>query len=1066
MTGFKQEERNLAFLRTQYQFNIDKLKQILKPSLDYSKDFIPLFKLIFLSDFKNRTDHIKCLLEHVVSYFPEKSKFLTEPYIRDDSNQGYSLLEMMVMLENQGDVIQLVAEYVEKLKKGNSKFSLMERIIPLAKYESAIKSLIPLIKLHREEELNTVNYYGWVQKPKTLLMNAIIFNHDLETIKHLIDLGCDPSVVSYYDDDDNLSKMTPMELVIGLHASKEKKKALIDVLSIKDRNKFLGLCCHQGKSLLMRAANIKNTESIELLLEYPEVGDSINVQESLGDSALTNAVLLNQDGTVAQVETSKTIIRILLEKGADAYVKDKSGRTLLMLAASSGPTISVFDFIFECLCQTEEKPKLIQLLNQQDENGFTFLYYLLSRKQNSGVKESIEKIIAYGGEELTIFSALTKNHRTALDVAKEKYKEKNSDTGEILELIERHTPANEAQQKIMHLKNACHLLGFNSDKSDINALNLKTHDKMDVKAEGFEDKFTLPLLIEALTKYINSAPEELKDFNEIKEAFELTQKAYFEKKEIDTDLLFEQYKKNKMVIIPSGWEEHSITLGLYDGKLIVSNRGEFEHSDGGVTVFELNESFINQFKSDDPDTKAVFSKWISSISKDFSSKDAPTLIRTLSQCVILPNITSLRTLNLTKEDSCLELKKEYFKEDGTPKSHPILVQEWDKYLEKEKLTLYYKIFGSGNKETIIDMPIERFLTNATELKEKSVIDGQVNEDESIFSPTIPHQAPIFSFPLKKQSHGTCSFVNKKSIIQAMLYFVYLRTLKEHSEAMEKARKGYKNFTETMRDQFTDQLLKELSNPEKVDVNLLILSKQLDANKRTKEQRIVRQYKIISHIIHKNKNENKEVYGKFISKFIKPFTQASYCTREKRLESLVSAFNLLFEEDFFNDELIKAVQKLNENQMTQFVQLLQYLKHNHMVKKEVVLGLLNIDDALENCTKLLDFKNELSTRENQNKYGGDYTASVEQFVKKSIELLTASNYIEGKVKQKLESEAEKSFKHRHWSFRLFLDILAIIGTFGFIYVYNQCKHHRYMLFSGEKTNRQTVFENYFSKSASA
>ena len=229
----------------------------------------------------------------------------------------------------------------------------------------------------------------------------------------------------------------------------------------------------------------------------------------------------------------------------------------------------------------------------------------------------------------------------------------------------------------MQLKNACHLLGFDSDPKDRIALNIIKQEKVVARAEGFEDKFTFPLLIEALTHFIDSDPKVHKDFQEIKEAFEVSHKAYLNNQNIDTNQLFERYKNNKMVIIPSGWSGHSITLALYQNKLIISNRGELKHSDGGVTVFQLKDELIAQFKQNDPEhNKAQFSLWIKSIETLYSRILSDELAKQIIS--MEPSIT-IPTLDLTVEEPNLKLEKDFFTEAGIPKRHPILVQEWMAY---------------------------------------------------------------------------------------------------------------------------------------------------------------------------------------------------------------------------------------------------------------------------------------------------------------------------------------------------------------------------------------------------
>ncbi|MFY7698011.1 MAG: hypothetical protein ACOVQX_04230 [Legionella sp.] len=1141
------------------------------------ENFKALFKYIIYINSNNRISHLDQLIKYAIAHPSSELKFpdfLAENWFIDDHGKHYSPLEMTACLINQNELLELLSTYIKEAKIQNPSLSFVSSLIKMLAYHPNMTGFSMLVQCHRAEELSTPVIIKYAGLPITPLMQAIIYNNDRGTIETLLAAGCDPNGLAY-PDSNSCCKTTPMHLLIDLEYSQEEKKGIIDAFrqAAETQKKMSPLLFHYNdRNPLMYAANTKNREAVELLLQYPEVLKAINDNAPYSRlSAVGHAILLRENASQTEINDSKAIIQMLLMHGASAYNQDRQQNTALMIGANSDRSLEALNFLIDNLCLTENQPELIKLFNQQNEDGLTILNFLLLIKNKTAAKALLDKIIAYGKENLTLFSSLTKNGRTALDFAEETLDKTSPDCKDLIDLITKHTPPNEEQQKLRHLKNACHVLGFKSDPNDRTALSIINNRKLNVQAEGFEDKFTFPLLVGVLNHFVEENPGE-QEFQAIKEAFEVSQKAYQNTNAIDSDSLFERYNHDKIVIIPAGWSQHSITLALYRNKIIIANRGEGKHSDGGVTVFQLNNDLISQFKQADlAQNKANFSTWIKSISADSSSNDSRIFMNQLAEHIVSPkDSTNVPTLDLTTENS-LTVESDYFTEQRIPKKYPLLVQTWENYKLVVEQTLpennkdrkpnacyltqdaLYQINQQGEAKKIIIKDLDQFKNDLTDKLSvkilstpyfgvinfldnrklhlfKQIIEAQggtldhpVRKQEIIYYYQAFHQGnqkdhilegcnieypsglsfatgtafinkklseeehnqlqtallkihcpPLLSFPSKEQSYQTCSFANKKSIIEAMLYFLNpdsQTASTDNIDAAKKiARKKYKQFTETMRDQFVDRLINDLIEPKQIQVNLLILGKVLAVNAPLKERRILRQSKIINHIHERNREDNNADYQQFTNDYIIPFYNS--CIRsmdekdsdiqQQRLIHLQQISMFLAEQCLFKDKLSKSLLTLNEIQMEQFYQLLQYLRQNNLATEGVIFGLLNLSYAIDDCTKLLNFKNQYSTPKNLQQYGKPYTDSVDQFVNKSIRLITNTDRNMSKLKEQLKTEANHSFKQHNWEFRLFLDILAIVATLGGIIIYNYYQYDRPLLFSQEKTDRQISFETLLPK----
>ena len=106
----------------------------------------------------------------------------------------------------------------------------------------------------------------------------------------------------------------------------EAIKELISKMSISNLNQVI-----DGNTALMTASMIRNRPIVELLLDH---GADINIRDKDGKTALMlmYSHSLNEDNDIT---------RLLLERGADTNIRDKMGKTALMYATEMGDVIAV-----------------------------------------------------------------------------------------------------------------------------------------------------------------------------------------------------------------------------------------------------------------------------------------------------------------------------------------------------------------------------------------------------------------------------------------------------------------------------------------------------------------------------------------------------------------------------------------------------------------------------------------------------------------------------------------------------------------------------------------------------
>jgi ankyrin repeat protein len=118
-------------------------------------------------------------------------------------------------------------------------------------------------------------------------------------------------------------------------------------------------------------------------------------------------------------------------------------------------------------------------------------------------------------------------------------------------------------------------------------LGVKKHDPLnekDIDYEGLTDERAYPMFVDMLKKYEPSESFGV-EFDKIQHAFSHVDSwgTIIEQAKAN----FRHYQSDNLVIVPSGWPGHSITIAATDKFLVVGNRGEGMHQQGGCIIYRL-----------------------------------------------------------------------------------------------------------------------------------------------------------------------------------------------------------------------------------------------------------------------------------------------------------------------------------------------------------------------------------------------------------------------------------------------------------------------------------------------
>jgi len=120
--------------------------------------------------------------------------------------------------------------------------------------------------------------------------------------------------------------------------------------------------------------------------------------------------------------------------------------------------------------------------------------------------------------------------------------------------------------------------------------------KGNVKSNNYSGMWTSPG-ISAFQKVLsNHHPKQgyKPEFEQIQKAFNAISSIKSTSVEQSAKQNFDTYRKGELIILPSGWPEHSITVAAINGYLVVGNRGDGGNLSGGCVIHKLNRELAQE----------------------------------------------------------------------------------------------------------------------------------------------------------------------------------------------------------------------------------------------------------------------------------------------------------------------------------------------------------------------------------------------------------------------------------------------------------------------------------------
>ena len=226
--------------------------------------------------------------------------------------------------------------------------------------------------------------------------------------------------------------------------------------------------------------------------------------------------------------------------------------------------------------------------------------------------------------------------------------------------------------------------------------------------------------------------------------------------------------------------------------------------------------------------------------------------------------------------------------------------------------------GAGKKENETGLNIfhvehiQNKIISDGSLKDLSNFNSQHNEKTILekIDALIPNRASKIAIKSKDQRHGNCSFVNLKSMVQALLFILKKQNLTKSNntsnewsapriqlEALEYAQKEYKKFTNFIRDTFLKKIINAYKNP------------------KSEEYKNIYKHILITYLSqhHGAQVRSDEKRGKELEKVFKILSAFNIKTRMELIESMDNQFKavsgaalLCTAVQFGNLELVKLL----------------------------------------------------------------------------------------------------------------------------------------------------------------
>lgn len=371
-----------------------------------------------------------------------------------------------------------------------------------------------------------------------------------------------------------------------------------------------------------------NLDTIEALLES---GADVNEMDKNGDTPLTLAAKLR--GTV--------VLELLLKAGANIHQTNLMGDSPLLAAFDENYNLYNVKYLIDSGASVFQRNTLnrttpLQSLICYEDNNIKLKKSLLTEFFNRGVDFntrdfqdkpplSLMSSRSYGDEYVKLLIELGININQT-DTNNVIFLEDTKFTSDFEVYLKKMGADTEFNTSKRYVRRIGHILGLSqrvrapiTNASCINGVVIREPGSVVVETEAEVPSFGLLLLNDILREcpLIKDA-----HMDKICEAFQFLEKGGyvtldtpFYNKEALGKTLLNRYRKtdgediktakdikeeaeDKIVIIPSGWQKHGISVALYKDKLIITNRGEEGDQKYGSKIYQIPKEKLHLIDAD------------------------------------------------------------------------------------------------------------------------------------------------------------------------------------------------------------------------------------------------------------------------------------------------------------------------------------------------------------------------------------------------------------------------------------------------------------------------------------
>lgn len=241
----------------------------------------------------------------------------------------------------------------------------------------------------------------------------------------------------------------------------------------------------------------------------------------------------------------------------------------------------------------KEQPGLIDCTDLNDNS--TLLHVIRNKPDDPRLIEIVKFLLENGANPFLI----TQKDLTALDIAKIN---RNTALVKILLEHEKNFAASDSNEikkdhglmiKLRVAKSkGGHVLGLSGGMK----IRLPDNDSFDVTLTGNPPHYSIATLNSLVSSFIRSGKctgESREYFKKIQHSLCIESDYLNCEPEITTQSLLNEYHSGQLITPNCGWKDHDVGIAIYNGYLVVSNRGDrLRRDEGGVIIYKIKSDFV------------------------------------------------------------------------------------------------------------------------------------------------------------------------------------------------------------------------------------------------------------------------------------------------------------------------------------------------------------------------------------------------------------------------------------------------------------------------------------------